>query len=74
MKNANERLLVPTAEEIQNLVQMAYNAGRERGREEANRQQQGSQDALRFETVSIGRARRGTGVLFFSIRSKLTAA
>ena len=74
MRNVNAELLLPRAQEIQNLVQMAYDAGRERGREEAMREQQGFQDPPRFDTVSVGRAHRGTGVLFFSIRSKLNAA
>ena len=74
MLSSNTELLVPTAEEIRNLVLMAYDAGRERGREEAMREQQGFQDPPRFDTVSVGRAHRGTGVLFFSIRSKLNAA
>jgi len=35
MRILNTELLVPTAEEIRNLVLMAYDAGRTRGREEA---------------------------------------
>jgi hypothetical protein len=35
MRIVNAELLVPTAEEIRNLVRRAYDAGRTRGREEA---------------------------------------
>jgi hypothetical protein len=41
MRIINAELLVPTAEEIRNLVQRAYDAGRTRGREEAKRALQG---------------------------------
>jgi hypothetical protein len=55
MRNVNAELLLPRAEEIQNLVQMAYDAGRERGREEAMREQQGFQDPPRFDKIEIER-------------------
>jgi hypothetical protein len=41
MKIVNAELLVPTAKEIRNLVQRAYDAGCTRGREEAKRALQG---------------------------------
>jgi hypothetical protein len=41
MRIVNAELLVPTAEEIRNLVQMAYDAGLTRGREEAKRELRG---------------------------------
>ena len=40
-ENLNAELLAPTAEEIRNLVQKAYDAGCIRGREEAKRALQG---------------------------------
>jgi hypothetical protein len=41
MRIVNAELLVPTAEEIRNLVQRAYDAGLTRGREEAKRELRG---------------------------------
>lgn len=41
MRIVNAEHLIPKAEEIQKLLQKAYDAGRTRGREEAKREQQG---------------------------------
>jgi hypothetical protein len=41
MRIVNAELPAPTAEEIQSVVRMAYEAGRAKGREEAKSEQQG---------------------------------
>jgi hypothetical protein len=41
MRIVNAELLMPTAEKIRNIVRMAYEAGRAKGREEAKSEQQG---------------------------------
>jgi hypothetical protein len=66
MRIVNAELLIPTAEEIRNIVQRAYDAGRTRGREEAKCELQGPEEsadgagfeAIEAEGVSVGRGPR----------------
>jgi len=56
MRIVNAEHLIPTAEEIRNIVQRAYDAGRARGREEAKRELQGpveSPDGAGFEAGEV---------------------
>jgi hypothetical protein len=57
MRIVNAELLVPTAEEIQNLVQKAYDAGYIRGREEAKRALQGFAKSRDGAGIEAGEAR-----------------
>jgi hypothetical protein len=56
MRIVNAEHLIPTAEEVRNIVQRAYDAGRARGREEAKRELQGPVDSPNGEGLEASEA------------------
>lgn len=56
MRIVNAELLIPTAEEIKRIVQLAYDTGRSRGREEAMLELRGIVDSPDEATRTAGKA------------------
>jgi len=77
MRIVNAELLIPTAEQIRNMVQRAYDAGLAQGRDEARRELQGlvdSPDDADFKAcqagVGAGHGERKTSQLLREVAEK----